>query len=300
MGIKIQFLNGGLANQAFQYIFSRYYELSHPGEKMYLDDSYFANNTVHNGYELNKVFGLKPSMASELFNKEAWDNILAQRKEGRSLPQILQDNGVTTVMIAEADNYKQWNPFAGTVCSIPCNQYIPQIMDQDINGILYYHGYWINGKYFEKYAEEIRKDFTFPELTDEKNLSYLGRIQSENSVCVHIRRGDFVSLGWAYDSDTYKALVDVFIENFGKSWTAFVFSDDIEWCKKNQRELGLESFEEAVFVEGNINGKNYIDLQLMSSCKGMIVSNSSFSYLAALLNKNRDFFVNSSSREILG
>lgn len=30
--MKIQFLNGGLANQAFQYIFARYYELSHPGD----------------------------------------------------------------------------------------------------------------------------------------------------------------------------------------------------------------------------------------------------------------------------
>ena len=45
--MKIQFLNGGLANQAFQYIFARYYELSHPGEQMYMDDSYFALNTVH-------------------------------------------------------------------------------------------------------------------------------------------------------------------------------------------------------------------------------------------------------------
>ena len=52
--MKIQFLNGGLGNQAFQYIFARYYALSHPGEVMYLDDSYFAQNTVHNGYELEK------------------------------------------------------------------------------------------------------------------------------------------------------------------------------------------------------------------------------------------------------
>ncbi|MCI9144363.1 MAG: alpha-1,2-fucosyltransferase, partial [Lachnospiraceae bacterium] len=50
--MKIQFLNGGLANQAFQYIFTRVYELSHPGEVIYMDDSYFALNTVHNGYEL--------------------------------------------------------------------------------------------------------------------------------------------------------------------------------------------------------------------------------------------------------
>ena len=57
--MKIQFLNGGLANQVFQYIFARYYALSHPGDKMYLDDTYFTLHTVHNGYELEKVFGLR-------------------------------------------------------------------------------------------------------------------------------------------------------------------------------------------------------------------------------------------------
>ena len=56
--MKIQFLNGGLANQAFQYIFARYYELAYPGESMYMDDTYFALNTVHNGYELERVFGI--------------------------------------------------------------------------------------------------------------------------------------------------------------------------------------------------------------------------------------------------
>ena len=54
--MKIQFLNGGLANQAFQYIFARYYELSHPGDIMYLEDSYFALHTVHNGYELGGIW----------------------------------------------------------------------------------------------------------------------------------------------------------------------------------------------------------------------------------------------------
>ena len=86
---KIQFLNGGLANQAFQYIFARYYELSHPGGVMYMDDSYFALNTVHNGYELEKVFGIKPHMLSEVFDQEMWQYILEERKNGKSIPQIL-------------------------------------------------------------------------------------------------------------------------------------------------------------------------------------------------------------------
>ncbi len=81
--MKIQFLNGGLANQAFQYIFARYYELSHPWDKMYMDDSYFALHTVHNGYELEKVFGIRPHMLSECFTPEVWSFILEEKGKER-------------------------------------------------------------------------------------------------------------------------------------------------------------------------------------------------------------------------
>ena len=80
--MKIQFLNGGLANQAFQYIFARHYELSQSGDIMYLDDSYFAIHTVHNGYELERVFGIKAHMLSECFDKAVWEFILEEKKKG--------------------------------------------------------------------------------------------------------------------------------------------------------------------------------------------------------------------------
>ena len=91
--MKIQFLNGGLANQVFQYLFARGYELTNPGAIMYLDDSYFALHSVHNGYELTNVFGIHPHMVSSLFETDVWEYILNQKKEGLSLPQILSNNG---------------------------------------------------------------------------------------------------------------------------------------------------------------------------------------------------------------
>ena len=38
------------------------------------------------------------------------------------------------------------------------------------------------------------------------------------------------------------------------------------------------------YVEGNVNGKNYIDAQLMTYAKYIIRCNSAFSYIDALLN----------------
>lgn len=304
--MKVQFFNGGLANQAFQYIFARYYELSHPGEIMYLDDSYFSLYTVHNGYELEKVFGIKPHFLSECFEQDVWNYILEEKVNGKSVPQILCENGIHMYMLSEVgEGYQHFNPFDGKVTLIPTNTYEPMI--QDAPGDVYYHGYWLNKEWFEKYKENFLNEFRFPEIEDEKNKSYQYQIQNSHSVSLHVRRGDYVTLDMAMEAIHYSNLVKKFalglqenpeLEQDIKEWKVFVFSDDINWCKDKQREIGLDVFGEIVFVKGNTDGKNYIDLQLMSLCEGMILSNSAFCYLAALLNIRRKIAVNPTKRRL--
>lgn len=294
--MKIQFLNGGLANQTFQYIFSRYYELAHPGQLMFLDDSYFALNTVHNGYELEKVFGLRPHMLSEYFDQESWAYILQEKRAGKSVPQILCENGFGMSMITEVQNYAQFNPFGGNVMPIPANGYFPEILEYP--GDVYYHGYWINKSWFEQYRDVFLQELTFAEPLDDKNLGYLKQIKDTQSVSLHIRRGDYVTLGWAYSTEIYRKMITQFLTEHAGKWSLFVFSDDIEWCRENQEELGFDMFESATLVTGNENGKNYIDLQLMSQCKAMIMSNSAFCYLAALLNTEKMFVLNLTKRAV--
>lgn len=288
--MKIQFLNGGLANQAFQYIFAKHYELSHPGQIMYLDDSYFALNTVHNGYELEKVFGIKAPMLSDVFDEDVWSFILEQKKQGKSVPQILCENGIPIYMLAEEKNYRTFNPFDGEVFMIPANQFNPEILNYKED--IYYHGYWINKNWFDTYRDEFLEIFTFPAITDEKNKQYMNAILNSNSCSIHIRRGDYVTLGWAMEIEHYHKMIEYYLAQYKGDWELFVFSDDIDWCKEHCEELGLSLFPKVHFVEGNMQGKNYIDLQLMSNCKGMIMSNSAFCYLAALLNTKMGFVVN--------
>ena len=295
--MKIQFLNGGLANQTFQYIFARYYELSHPGEIMYLDDSYFAINTVHNGYELDKVFNLHPHMLSECFDEDVWEFILEQRKQGKSIPQILCDNGMPISMISEVgDAYKNFNPFNGEVVKVPTNKYTPEILD--ISNDIYYHGYWINRQWFDKYKDTFIKELSLPKITDEKNIQYLNQIHNTKSLSVHIRRGDYVKLGFSNSPDDYYRYTKTFVDHIHGKWNLFIFSDDIEWCKQNHNAMGFHQFDNVTYVEGNVNGKNYIDLQLMSECKAMIITNSSFCFLAGLLNTQKPITINTVDRDI--
>lgn len=289
--MKIQFLNGGLANQAFQYIFCRYYELSYPGDVIYLDDSYFALHTVHNGYELERVFGIKAHMLSDCFTKEVWDFILADKKRGKSVPQILAENGIDIYMIVDNPNYSQFNPFDGEIYKVKEPLFPPDFLEQ--TGNVYYHGYWMNTLFFDAYKDVFLQDFQFPPIMDLKNLAYARDIQRTDSVSVHIRRGDYVTLGWAIEPDRYRASIDLFLSEISfRSWHLFVFSDDIAWCREHADELGLSLFQEITYIEGNKDGENYRDLQLMSMCKAMIISNSAFCSLALLLNTGKEYIIN--------
>lgn len=289
--MKIQYFNGGLANQVFQYIFYRYAQLATNNQDMWLlDDSFFFFKQEHNGYELEKVFGVTPNLLSQQFSPEAWNVFIENRKKGIGTAQTMLNMGFSVQMIAEAMNYKTDNPFHGTVHPIPCNEYHPEII-RFPGEVVYYFGYWINKNWLNAYKEQILSELSFPPILSENNQQYAAKIKSTLSVGVHIRRGDFVKLGWNIDTSIYNTYSKMLVDTYPEL-TFFVFSDDIAWCKENADQLGLSLAQDIVFVEGNVHGANYIDLQLMAMCKGLLMSNSSFSYLAALMNTNLQFYIN--------
>lgn len=297
--MKIQFLNGGLANQIFQYIFYRYAQLSTGNEnEWFLDDSFFFVNKIHNGYELERLFGLKPRLLSRYFDRDVWEYILdLKRKENKSIPQILLENGNNIILVAETDNYAQWNPFKGKMLDIPMGEYMPDLVN--LPGDVYYHGYWLNKHYLEKYREILLKEISFPPITEPHNMEYKQRIENTLSFAVHIRRGDFVAIGAALKESMVREAVEAAVGEW-QDVTIFVFSDDLLWCREHADEMGLNLPRETVFVEGNTGEKSFRDLQLMSLCHSMVVGASSFNYLAALLHGNlkENGYLSFSNREI--
>lgn len=296
--MKIQFLNGGLANQVFQYIFLRYAELYNPQtEPCFLDDSFFFVNNVHNGYELEKVFGIKANLLSKAFDEDVWEEFITRKKQGISIPQTLKDFGTDIIMYAETSNHKHFNPFDGKIYTLyNANEFHPELTRINYPNI-YYHGYWINKNWLESYKDIILKELTFPAITLPSALNYANQIVSESAVAVHIRRGDYVDIGWDLGLDYYKNTVAKVAEQYS-NFTLFVFSDDLEWCREHAKELGFDRVPQIVYVSGNTGENSYIDMQLMSMCEGMIISNSAFSYLAALMNKKLKFYANPTHREI--
>ncbi|MDR2558036.1 MAG: alpha-1,2-fucosyltransferase [Oscillospiraceae bacterium] len=283
--MKIILLDGGLGNQAFQYIFCRFLE-ENSGDVVYLDDRYFFNEQkTHNGYELNKVWNLKPNLLSEYFDADVWDEILKITKEDMHIIDFLNANGLNMLGVSEGSMLSAscHPPHNKPYKSVECNGYHPDIAK--FPGNVYYYGYWINGNYFKSLLDKIIVELTFPKFDDDSNKNLAGQITSCSSVGVHVRRGDFVDLGWALSPGVYNVAVPQFKMRI-KNPVFFIFSDDITWCEENRKSLGFERSDEIVYVSGNKGENAFRDMQLMTLCEHLIIANSSFSYLAALLNRN--------------
>lgn len=288
--MKIQYLNGGLANQIFQYIFVRYAQLSSQDpDGWFFDDSFFFLNQVHNGYELENVFHLKPNLLSRYFEPDIWNQLVEEKRNGGSIPQSFKNLGFDIIMITEFENYREHNPFDGQIYRVPGNTFVPDILKAD-NEFVYYHGYWQNPNWFNDYKVILKKELSFPPITDKRNRLYANLILNSRSVALHIRRGDYINLGWNSKTEYYSEKVkEVLTRDPDASF--YVFSDDIPWCHENHEALGLSLPESVTYIEGNTHGSNYIDMQLMSMCRIMIINRSAFGYLAMLLNDRLDYFL---------
>lgn len=295
--MKIQFLNGGLANQVFQYIFVRFAELRHPEEEPWLiDDSFFFVNQVHNGYELEKVFGIRAKLLSKNLAPEAWSEFIKNKKKGISIPQSLKNLGFDIQMVSESNNQNFHNPFDGKLINVASNQFQPEVTDISGN-ITYYHGYWIHQDWLNSYRSIILPELAFPPVMDEINRKRADAILSSEAVAVHIRRGDYVTLGWQSDSSFFKDAVCQVLDSHPDA-SFFIFSDDIPWCRQNSSELGLTLTPKVTYIEGNMDGRNYMDLQLMTLCKGIILCKSAFGYLAAVMSNRLEYYIQAVTRPL--
>jgi len=100
------------------------------------------------------------------------------------------------------------------------------------------------------------------------------------TVSIHVRRTDYLSSKfrktlWSCSNRYYETALSM-LKGIEK---VVVFSDDIEWCKKNFRG------NKFVFIEGE---SQYVDLCLMSFLKNNIIPNSAFGWWGAYLNRNKN------------
>lgn len=156
--------------------------------------------------------------------------------------------------------------------------YHPEVFDQ--KGDVMLSGYWQSDKYFSEYAEDLRRLFRPKKLTENAKKTIEQIRSMENTVAVHIRRGDYLLAATELRLEYFEDAMKIMEERLGKVNYCF-FSDDIDWVKENFGEK-----ENYYFLSGQEN-MGYIDeFFCMAECQHDITANSSFSWWAAYLNAN--------------
>ena len=271
------YINGGLGNQIFQYMIFRWLEQA-VGEECVLDDGlFFGKNVPHHGYELERIFGVRPRRLSELIPADAWQFMVERReKSGIGIAQQLLDGGMPLTVIRErgVTNIS----FNGRIVDYSMGEDIPRI-----SGNAYIHGYWLGTIYYQAVGDLLRQELAFPPIQEGWNIQYAAQIQEcRCPVAIHVRRGDMVTLGWSCEAEFFGEAVRYAAQEFPVD-RLFLFSDDLDWCRAHQEELGLKSGIPVTEVSGNTGLQAFRDLQLMSLCQGRISDRSSFSLLAGVL-----------------
>lgn len=144
----------------------------------------------------------------------------------------------------------------------------------------YLDGYWQSEKNFIESSKIIKEELS----PNDDVRNKLKKILPDGvNISLHIRRTDYLS------SNGFHPVLP--IEYYNKSLdlikeydNIIIFSDDIEWCKKNL------SFKNSLFID---NLSDVESIWLMSMCDHNIIANSSFSWWGAWLNDNPNKIITS-------
>ena len=129
---------------------------------------------------------------------------------------------------------------------------------------------------------------------NEINQHWSEIIANTNSICLHVRRGDYITTDYAYlgtligeNGITYYKDAINHINSQIENPVYFIFSDDMQWVKEH---INIPD-KTVYYMDHNDITENYEDLRLMTECKHFIIANSTFSWWAAYLGKFADKIV---------
>lgn len=256
-------VTGGLGNQLFQYSFGQFLHKNTGMEVFYYFDT--VNNSrsfTNRDHELSK-FNLDFAIADqEAFSKYKIKNGLLGRFK-RKITQLLPFISDTYVV--------QQGP----------HDYPSKFQDA------HYDGYWQIYEYPETIKEKLQ---THLQLGAEQLIKFkelINNFESENSVALHIRRSDYITIPAnakifnVCDKKYYEDAIAI-INSRVDDAKYYIFTEDMDWAKENF--VGTDF----VFVEGN---SAIEDMLLMAKCKHNIIANSTFSWWSAWLNQNPEKMV---------
>ena len=236
--MRVVHMDSGLGNQMLDYAEYLAIKEMNPEGECYLEKIIYdlphmpGMFSQWNGYELERIFGIRVPDVKDLFTNRQWERILdkieksrfweedwnfspyitnAFAEEGVYLTNLIPDKRIEINRQAglKAKCRKKLTLFLGTRPGYHIKRYSRKILEKQIvkkknNSIELFKKYPDNvfighslafrykGFEIERIEEKIKKAFQFPEIEDRKNNEMLELITNTNSIAIHARRSDML------------------------------------------------------------------------------------------------------------
>ena len=235
MSVSIN-LQGGLGNQLFQIATVLAYSERYSYNPLFVDTKTTTGSTKRRTYWNDFLFKLKPYLVNNIVKTHSFNyNSLKFKK----IPYFTLKN----------------------------------------KDVLCLNGHFQSEKYFSNIKDQLINNLK----PSEKIVNHLeNKYNTKNTIAIHIRRTDYLKFQNVYiqlDKIYYIKALDFLLKNYIKDLKddikIFIFSDDIEWCKKN-----VDFNIETIFIQED----DYCELYIMSKCQYFIIANSTFSWWGSYLS----------------
>jgi hypothetical protein len=139
-------------------------------------------------------------------------------------------------------------------------------------------------RYWQHMIPEIRTELKVKTQPSAENKAVMEEMQACESVCVHIRRGDYLAPQYRHLNvcdETYYRQAMAYVQERKPDAVFYIFTNnhsEIEWIRENYDFSGYA----VRYVD--LDNPDYEELRLMYHCKNFIISNSTFSWWGQMLS----------------
>ena len=277
--IKLNFIfHGGLGNQIFQYLASKY--ISQNFRNINID--YKLSEHIQSGYrnyELNnllikplKTSNLKKRFSEKILNKII-ENLIFLNEEYKSKIRF-QSNLLNNLYLEERKFRNFYDPLSQ--------------LNKDLNSlhfkkrIINIKGFWQNPTCYMSYLENYMSSFI-----DTRNL-IPENIEAGKYITIHIRREDYYlnknSINKYFSKFSPLKFIVLSLQLIPQDYQnlpIILLSDDFEWKLKIAKILQISTNKKITCIK---DSNKFQDWSILRHASINICSNSTFSYSAALLN----------------
>ena len=248
--MKIVKLMGGLGNQMFQYMFGQYLSKKY-NEKIYYDVEFFKHYSESEKLEIRNIELLKFNFDIEIVDYKKYPFLNYNNRKEKFIYLL---KGLLSL------NRNTFNFVSDSKFTLISKVFSIFFRNN------YYIGYW------QAYRYILDLEFKLKDSQNLINTKVKEKILNSNAVSIGVRRGDYVKLGAIIcDIEYYKKAINLIDKKLDNP-VFYIFSDDIEWCRKN-----IKSSDKYFFVEAN-KDTPFENMELMSLCKHNIISNSTYEW----------------------